>query len=128
MGIICERIGLGAGGQTADSLPIGSRPARFKGGFVDAGFWLLCGAADGDFCGFLCPFGFFLYRRALYCPQGMGPRPFRHRVVQSFLFGGYIFALQAEASASFSARSLFTFSFSSPIEVRLSETLLWRFG
>ena len=52
-------------------------------------------------------------------------RPFRRRVVQSFLFGGYILALQAEASASFSARSFFIFSFSSLIEVRLLETLLW---
>ena len=49
MGIICERIGSGAGRQSADSLPVGSRPVRSKGGFVGAGFWLLCGAAVGDF-------------------------------------------------------------------------------
>ena len=59
MGIICERIGLGAGGQTADSLPVGSRPARSKGGFVGAGFRLLCGAADGDFNNFVPLVSFF---------------------------------------------------------------------
>ena len=55
MDIIWKRIGLGAGGQTADSLLFGSRPARSKESFIGAGFWMLCGAAGGDFVGCFVP-------------------------------------------------------------------------
>ena len=124
MGIICERIGLGAGGQTADSLPVGSRPARSKGGFVGAGFWLLCVAADGD-CGFLCPFGFFLYRTALYCPLGLGAWPPRYRGGSSLFFCWVHCAFQTEDSASFSARAFFSFSFSFRYTFGSQRRFLW---
>ena len=131
-----SELDLGAGRQSTDSLPVGPFPVHSKRGFVGAGF-CCAGQQCGCFSGLvptktlhidilLSPrrnWGLVFF--GTWCYHFFFGRPFRHRVVQSFLFGGYILALQAEASASFSARSFFIFLFSSLIEVRLLETLLW---
>ena len=112
-----SELDLGAGRQSADSLPVGPFPVHSKRGFVGAGFCCAgqqCGGFSGlvktlhigghftvstEELGGLVFFGTWWYHFFF-------GRPFRRRVDQSFLFGGYILALQAEASAFFSARKL----------------------